>query len=605
MMRSMAAPRDEYLRRLAAWSARAGRDEARALLGNRAIAAVAVIWMALGWASCDRHVLASSWLLAPSIAFVALLKMRQRAVTAKRQADGVVRHYQQGLARIDEQWTDTARGGEQFRDDDHPYATDLDLFGKRSLFGLLCTAHTPIGQATLASWLKTPAALDIVRERQAAVRELAANLDLREALAAHGMAVEERVRERSLLDWAEEKVAPPASTLRAAAFVWGVVTSASVLLLIIDKTIVPLLPILCVVACIVAWLIARRSAEITSGVARGLFHRTQELQLISALIARVERESFMAPSLIALRAALSADGLAASHTIARLAHIAGWYESSRNQFYALLTAPALLGSQFAMALQAWRSRFGPAVARWLRAVGELEALCSLAAYSHEHPDQPFPNLEPQGAAAPFIEGADVGHPLIPSHRRVSNDVHLGPEQRLLLISGSNMSGKSTYLRTLGVNVVLALAGAPVCARRLRLTPLAIGATLRISDSLQEGHSRFYAEIARLKGIVDQAMRSSYTLALLDEILHGTNSHDRFLGAKAVVDALLKTGAMAVVTTHDLALARLADERGAVAANVHFEDRIEDGKLVFDYRMRPGVVTRSNALDLMRLVGLKV
>jgi DNA mismatch repair ATPase MutS len=237
-------------------------------------------------------------------------------------------------------------------------------------------------------------------------------------------------------------------------------------------------------------------------------------------------------------------------------------------------------------------------------VGTLEALASLATWHHEHPALPFPRLVPD-AEGPLLVGDELGHPLIPEGRRVCNDVRLDGARRLLLISGSNMSGKSTYLRTVGVNVVLALAGAPVCARSLSLSHLDLGATLRVNDSLQGGQSRFFAEITRIKQIVALALRSPLTLGLLDEILQGTNSHDRQLGAKGVVRTLLDAGALAVVTTHDLALAEMADELGALARNVHFEDRIEDGKLIFDYRMREGVVTRTNALDLMRLVGLRV
>jgi DNA mismatch repair ATPase MutS len=321
-------------------------------------------------------------------------------------------------------------------------------------------------------------------------------------------------------------------------------------------------------------------------------------------VARIEKERFESPLLAELGRALSAEGMPASRRIAQLARLVGWYESRRNVFYAVLVAPLLLPTQFALAIHVWRSRFGAAVAGWLRAAATIEALASLAAWHHEHPAFPFPALVPD-AEGPLLDGDELGHPLIPAARRVPNDVRLGRERRLLMVSGSNMSGKSTYLRTVGTNVVLALAGAPVCARRFTLSHFDLGATLRVNDSLQGGQSRFFAEILRIKQVMALAQRSPLTLGLLDEILQGTNSHDRLLGAKGVVKALLDAGALGIVTTHDLALARLADDLGPLAANVHFEDRIEDGKLVFDYRMREGVVARTNALDLMRLVGLKV
>ncbi len=216
---------------------------------------------------------------------------------------------------------------------------------------------------------------------------------------------------------------------------------------------------------------------------------------------------------------------------------------------------------------------------------------------------PFPELVEKG---PFFEGEDLGHPLIPESSLVRNDLRLGDDLRLFVVSGSNMSGKSTLLRTVGTNVILALAGAPVRARRLVLSPLSLGASIRIQDSLQEGISRFYAEIQRLRQIMDLSEEGSRPLLfLLDEILHGTNSHDRRIGAEAVVRGLVDRGAVGLITTHDLALSRVADSLAPAAANVHFVDHLEDGKVLFDYRLRPGVVTKSNALDLMRSIGLEV
>ncbi|HEX8128166.1 MAG TPA: hypothetical protein VF527_03625, partial [Pyrinomonadaceae bacterium] len=258
--------------------------------------------------------------------------------------------------------------------------------------------------------------------------------------------------------------------------------------------------------------------------------------------------------------------------------------------------------QFAIAIERWRQSSGTAVARWLAAVGELEALGSLAGYSYEHPDDPFPELL-EGEAR--FEGEALGHPLIPEARSVRTDLRLSDDLRVLIVSGSNMSGKSTLLRTLGTNTVLALAGAPVRARALSLSPLQVGASIRVQDSLQAGASRFYAEITRLRQIVELTEGALPVLFLLDEILHGTNSHDRRIGAEGVVRGLIERRAIGLITTHDLALARIAEELAPRAANVHFEDHLEGGKMTFDYLLRPGTVQRSNALELMRSVGLEV
>ena len=276
-------------------------------------------------------------------------------------------------------------------------------------------------------------------------------------------------------------------------------------------------------------------------------------------------------------------------------------------------APLQATTQLALAVEEWRRAAGPAVARWMAAVGELEALASLATFRFERPQYPFPQIVDSvdggdgdsSSTGPVFVAEDLGHPLIPAVRRVANDLRLDRQRRLILVSGSNMSGKSTLLRTVGVNAVLALAGAPVCARRLTISPLALGATLRINDSLQGGTSRFYAELTRLKQIVDRAGGAPPLLFLLDEILHGTNSHDRRIGAEAIIRGLVARDAAGLVTTHDLALADVAEAMAPRAINVHFEDHLERGVMTFDYRVKPGVVRKSNALELMRAVGLEV
>jgi DNA mismatch repair ATPase MutS len=236
----------------------------------------------------------------------------------------------------------------------------------------------------------------------------------------------------------------------------------------------------------------------------------------------------------------------------------------------------------------------------------MEALCSLASHAFEHPADPFPQFSEEGA---LLEAEAIGHPLIEESRVVRNSVRIGGAApagpRVLVVSGSNMSGKSTLLRTLGVNAVLAQAGAPVRARRLRMSSLAVGASIRVTDSLQGGVSGFYAEILRLRQILDATARPLPVLFLIDEFLHGTNSHDRRIGAEALVRGLVERGAIGLITTHDLALAEIADTLGERVANVHFEDHLEDGRMVFDYAMRPGVVRKSNAIELMRSVGLEI
>ncbi|HEY6357768.1 MAG TPA: hypothetical protein VIX35_05965 [Vicinamibacterales bacterium] len=348
----------------------------------------------------------------------------------------------------------------------------------------------------------------------------------------------------------------------------------------------------------VTWRLHARTAAIlgdVSGAAR-------DLGLLSGVLARLEAERFSATHLATLRAELDVEGQPPSRRIARLNVLMDLVDSRENLIVRLFGPLLLWDLHLVYAIERWRRASGPALRRWLHAIGEIEALSSLAGYRYEHPDDVFPDLI---AGPPSFEGEGLSHPFLSDAVAVRNDVRLAGELRVLVVSGSNMSGKSTLLRTVGVNAVLAQAGAPVRARRLRLTPLEIGASIHLQDSLQAGVSRFYAEITRLGLIMRRAGHTPPVLFLTDELLHGTNSHDRRIGAEAIVRGLVERGATGLVTTHDLALAQVADALGARGANVHFEDVIEDGRMRFDYRMRPGVVEKSNALALMRSVGLDV
>jgi DNA mismatch repair ATPase MutS len=358
--------------------------------------------------------------------------------------------------------------------------------------------------------------------------------------------------------------------------------------------------------------------------------RAYELRVIARLIERVFGERFSNPRLVALTAGLSDEGQPAGRHIVHLERLVNWLESRRNQLFAIPAAVLLLPEQLSFAIESWRSRHSAAALRWLATIAEMEALASLATFAFEHPSYPFPKIvdmetlggfpnlpatvrAEQSSAAPHatqqaepsLVANALGHPLIPASARVANDVQLDAACRLLVVTGSNMSGKSTLLRTVGVNAALAQAGAPVCAASMTLTPLHIGASLRAQDSLEAGVSRFFAEIKRLHAILSMATHKPPVLFLLDEILNGTNSQDRREGAEAIIRQLLERGAVGLVTTHDLALSELANAQSNPGLNVHFQDTLEGDRLLFDYRLRPGVVTRRNALDLMRLVGIDV
>ncbi len=591
-------PREEYRRRLGASRGRAAELARLDDLGGYArlvVFAAGLIAAVLAW----RGEVDWIWAILALVVFVPAVIAHGRVVAGLRRAVGISAHHERGLARLDDRWSGAGAAGTRFLDEEHPYAADLDLFGVGSLFERLCMARTASGEATLASWLLRPAPPDEVARRHEAVAELRSKLDFREDLALLGDDIRSGVAPESLAAWGATPHRRPSTATR---WLVGLVAAATALAIVgwfMEATGgVPLVALLAVEAAI-AYGLAGRSRRALEEVE----DRAVELATLAGLLARIERERFDSPRLVELHAALGDAGRPASARIARLAGQVRWLESRHNVFFALFGSLLLWKTQFALAIGSWRATEGASIGRWLEVVGQFEAYVSLASYAYENPGDPFPEIV---GAGPCLEGEGVGHPLLAADRCVRNDLALGEALRVLAVSGSNMSGKSTWLRTVGINAVLAQAGAPVRARRFRISPLAIGGTLRVHDSLQAGRSRFYAEILRLKQLVDLSKQPPPLLFLIDEVLHGTNSADRLLGAEAVIRSLIGRGAIGLFTTHDLTLAEIADRLGPIAVNVHFADHLDDdGRLAFDYRMRPGVVRQSNALALMRAVGLDV
>jgi hypothetical protein len=553
---------------------------------------------ALGWFAFGSRVLAPGWFGLAVLVFLALVVAHDRIIQRRTRADRCVGFYERGLARMQDRWAGGGESGEQHAAEGHPYADDLDLFGSGSLFELLCTARTHPGEATLASWLLQPAAVDEVRARQQAVEELRLRLDLREELALVGDEARSKLRPATLSHWGDEAARPVSTTARAALLglaALGVATFAAWLTGLTPPW--PWVAVLCGQFAVALTLRSR-----VRSILRQISVSTRDLRMLRELLAQIEAQHFESPRLVALRDALEIDGHPPSVQIGRLERLLYLKEARQNQFFAPIAAGLLWSTQVALAIESWHALCGPAIAGWIRATGDFEALCSLSAYAYEHPDDPFPELV-EGEAT--FEGEGLGHPLLPADDCVRNDLALGGARRAYLLSGSNMSGKSTLLRTVGVNGLLAFAGAPVRATRLRISPLVIAASIRVRDSLQQGVSHFYAEIQQLQRVVELTAGDLPVLFLLDELLHGTNSHDRRIGSEAVLRGLVERGALGLVTTHDLALAKIADELSPRMENIHLEDHLEDGRMSFDYHVRPGGVTKSNALELMRSVGLEV
>jgi hypothetical protein len=514
----------------------------------------------------------------------------------------------EGLRRLDRDWAALPERPVPAGVEPPAFAADLDLFGRPALAQLFGRTTTPAGSAALAGWLTAPASPDAIEERQAAIGELAPRNDFRDAFQAAGMQTEARAEEiEPFLEWA---VSPPwlarRTWLVAAAYVLpaALVALAALQAAGVIEAALWLVPVLLMI------VVSAGPGRGVRGVFRRAFAREGVFRGWPALFEAVRDASFESRRLVALRAALVVrDADAATHMrrLARLMHHADLRHSGL--VHAVVQALTLWDVHVLVGVERWQRIAGPHVRGWLDAMGEIEALAALAALAHDHPHWAVPEIARDGP--PQFIGEAIGHPMLPDAVRVDNDVAVGPPGSFLLVTGSNMSGKSTLLRSIGLNVVLALAGAPVCARRLRLPVVALQTSIHVQDSLVEGVSYFMAQLRRMKAIVEAADRAAAghgppVLYLLDEILQGTNTAERRIAATRVIRHLIDRGTIGAVTTHDL---ELADEPALAAAArpVHFREHVarEAGRTVmtFDYVLRPGVATSTNALRLMEIVGL--
>jgi hypothetical protein len=569
-------PKQQYESRLAHWRQVLEREDKRYRQISDLRLWIVVAGLAIAWWSL-------AWIAVPVVAFLALIVWHVKVDARRIDARRGIAYFDRGLKRIDGKWTGTGTPGERFKDSNHVYAEDLDVFGRGSLFELLCTARTAAGEDVLADWLLHPADTQTVRQRQDSVKELAPQVDLRETAALAGEDIRANWRLKQTPAFPSYSPAcsvavSMAAIVSLAGFVAGWWSSAPFLASAL-------------VALGLSYLLRE---QIILGL-DALEASTRELDLLVRLLHHLEERTFTTAMLKRLRDTVTGS----SKEVAYLKRLMTLADTGRNAYLLPLTIPVLWNVHVSYAMWRWQERHRNAVDAWMKALAEFEALSSIACHAFENPGHAVPELT---AKSEFV-ATQLGHPLLASTQCVTNDVEVGVEgARMVIVSGSNMSGKSTLLRSIGLNTILAWAGANVRASRLEVGPLAVGASLRTADSIQDGKSRFYAEITRLKQITDLTSGGKPVLFLLDELLSGTNSHDRRIGAEGILKALLERGAVGLVTTHDLALASIADIGGMIR-NVHFEDHVENGEIRFDYKMRQGVVTRSNALELMRAVGL--
>ena len=506
------------------------------------------------------------------------------------------------------------------------FATDLDLFGHASLQHLLNTPSTPIGLALLREWLLAPAPHAVARKRQVAVAELAPLHDFRDDLALRGrlLGVAQPNYER-FLRWAEgqpwlvrrswllrlARALPLITLALAAAQLFGLISAP-----------------LWLAGIAAGFALSKTIGRSVDALINEVAARQAVFATYAELFRLVEGQPFEAPVLRELQA----DGLHAAQQLRRLGQLMALADLRGWMFFYPIQLATLWNVHVLWLLERWQRESGGSARRWLMTLGTCEALAALATLAHDNPSWAFPDLSdarsdtngtqdaPEASelgASCFdpldavLEARNLGHPLLPPDVCVGNDVAVGPPGTFLLVTGSNMSGKSTLLRAIGLNIVLAQAGGPVCATSLRLPPLSLATSMRVQDSLEQGVSYFMAELQRLKEVVDVAeqVRSAgerTLLFLLDEILHGTNTTERQIAARRIILHLLSLGATGAVSTHDLTLAD-APELSAVSQPVHFTEQFTRGRnglnMTFDYKLRPGIATSTNALHLMEMIGL--
>jgi hypothetical protein len=588
----------EYSRRRDELSTRRSRVQHRERLTGYtqlALAAFSLAWILLRL----RHFgVVDLLVLIPVTAFVVLAVLHGRLIRQVNACSRAIRFYEQGQARLDGSWAGGGITGERFLEPSHPYARDLDLFGRASLFELLCTARTRAGEEALARWLLAPATPDEVQARQAAVVDLSGRIDFRESLAILGEDLPLGVHPAELVAWGEGPAIFASRTIHIAA----PVLAAAWVLSVVAWQVWAASGLLVLVTTVINLGLSYRVRGRLDHAAHAVEEACADLKLLSQVLTAFEREPFTSPRLLQLQARLKEAGVLPSRAIAQLNQRVEYLGSAHNLFVRIFDPVIFYRLQFVFATERWRRRFGLSFRVWLETVGDLEALAALGGYTYEHPEDVFPEFVDQ---APWFEAEGLAHPLVPPARAVSNDLRLNQDLQLMIVSGPNMAGKSTFLRAIGVNAVLAQSGAPVRAVNLRLSPLTVTASICVLDSLEGGISRFYAEIYRLKQIMDLTSSRAPVLFLLDELLSGTNSHDRLIGTRSFVSKLVEQGAVGLVSTHDLALTAIPQEIGSRAINCHFEDHMEEGQLRFDYKLYPGIVQTSNALTLMRSIGLEV
>jgi hypothetical protein len=522
------------------------------------------------------------------------LQIRAKAIELAHRSS----FYERGIDRMEDKWRGKGIAGLEYAGADHLYQTDLNILGEGSLFELLATTRSEVGAERLAAFLLDAPALEEARARQEAVKELRDAIGLREDVALLGKYRFQNCEGKHLRDWLG---LPALSVPRAVpvflffsgtvSLVLGLCGYAKILAW---AQILPfLIPWVAMQAAIGFWLIRRVRTHL-----KALLMLGGDVLVLRQGVALIERQRFQSEKLRGLVGRLRERNAVSS--IRKLEYLLAAVERREDIILYGFSLWLAAGTQLVLATERWRSAHKKDFEDWLDAWAEFEALNAMACYAYEHPEDEFPELV-EGRAR--FEAGDLRHPLLPRERCVGNDLALNDVTAFYLISGSNMAGKSTFLRAMGLNAVLAGAGAPVRARDARISVFNICASISIADSLAEGKSKFLAEVERLRTSIFATEADRPVLFLIDEILSGTNSRDRRVAAEFVISALVAGGAVGALSTHDLVLTEIAVTPALRGVNVHMQGENPDEPLDFDYRLKPGILRQTNALAIVKMMGI--
>ncbi|MCX7923508.1 MAG: DNA mismatch repair protein MutS [Clostridia bacterium] len=542
-----------------------------------------------------------STLMLGLIIFVLLVIKHYRTENELKRVRCMVEINKRYLGRVDGDWVNLKDYSQEFLDPQHSYTGDLDIFGHKSLFQWICTANTYYGRRGLKSLLEAPSKdIELIKKRQNAVKELGEKLDYCQKLQCEGMLTPERGNNpESLLSYAEDT-----SKLfrgEGVQYLFYVLPAATILsfVLFFLKGPVPLYIPMALLAS--QMIICAVGYKKTSLILNGVYGFKENLGVFKNLFTLIEDEEFKDDYLIQLKSELSCKSMKASTQIKGLGRIADAIDLRYSAImYFILNFGLLWDYHCVFALEDWKKLYGKSIRKWFQAVGEYEALASISVIKQINPEWAFPSISEKGLR---ISAISMGHPLISQDKRVCNDIHI--ENNSCVVTGSNMSGKTTLLRTIGINLVLAYCGAPVCANKLECSIMDIFTSMRINDDLSSGISTFYAELLRIKMIIDHTHKKQPMIFLIDEIFRGTNSKDRLIGAKSVLKNLNKSWIIGLISTHDFELCDLESEIHGRVKNYYFTEEYSNNEIKFDYKLRAGRCSTTNAKYLMRMVGIEL